>query len=562
MSKKSRRVNKQKRASPTGEQSPKVPYKPTEQKQERHINKQARKISARTSTIEVGQPGIVNGSYFIQDSRKTELAMPRRLCTFDVMAQDDSVSNSINFTNMLVVNALYGGKFIPGSSGSNRSQIAADALNYMIHNMSYGTWLDFCINASTDLKYGFSFANLVTERYKRGKYKGSIGIKKLSPRCQKTVYGWVWDNKMREFEGFVQVKNLKQRKMASNKFLGNINLLNASKQYEYGYPYLKREQLLHFTYNSTNNNPQGNSPLMDCYNAWAEKKLIEKFEISAITKGLGGVLLLTVPSALLEKANDPRFPEATAEYIALQTDAAAIHSAENALMVLPSDVDEITKQSLYGVKFMGVEGGTSTNAFDTSKIIDQKRKAIYNTFLTSAILLGQGDTGSYALSTNITSMHGLAVENNILQKTNVLNTQLVPRMLGVNDIDLDWEDMPTFEPISPNEADADSLSKVVQRFKSVGAMTPKALETVYTELGWDISGIEDLVFLDGDTSRGGEGEGTSGTGGSQDTGGGSTSTANVENADTQKSQEIKYFVRDGSALTDAKTGLYVGEIDE
>jgi len=547
-----RKKNKNKRASPNV-------------KQDVYVNKQARKLSTRTSTIEVGQPGIVSGNYFIQDSRKTELAMPRRLCTFDVMCQDDAVSNSVNFTNMLVVNSMYGGKVIPGESNSYASRVSSDAINYMFHNMSYGTWLDFCINAATDLKYGFSFANIVTGKYKKGKYKGAIGIKKLSPRCQKTVYGWVWDNKNREFEGFLQNKNLYQRKMTSGRstdFLGNINLLNSAKYYTNGYPFLRREQLLHFTYNSTNNNPQGNSPLMDCYNAWAEKKLIEKFEISAITKGLGGVLLLRIPSQLIERANDPqgRFPEATAEYLALQQDAAAIHSAENALMVLTSDVDEITKQPLYDVKFMGVEGGSSTNSFDTTKIIDQKRKAIYNTFLTSAILLGQGEVGSYALSNNITTMHALAVQNNILQKTNVINTQLIPRLLEVNGIELDWKDMPRFEPISPTEVDNEILSKVVQRMKSVNAITPIALKTIYEEFGWDTEGVDELDFSDKGESRAGESQGSSGTGNSQNTGGGSTSTSNMENSDTQKS--IKYFIRDGSALVDATTGKYVGEIEE
>lgn len=552
MSKK--KTNKKKRASPNNSLET-----------EKHINKQARKLSTRTSTIEVGQPGIVSGSYFIQDSKKTELAMPRRLCTFDVMCQDDAVSNSVNFTNMLVVNSMYGGKIIPGPSGSSSSKIAADAINYMIRNMSYDTWLDACINMATDLKYGYSLLNIVCEKLKKGKYKGSIGLKKLAPRCQKSVYGWVWDNKLRDYKGFVQKANLKQnpKMMSTNAWLGNnLNLLGAARYQELGYPYIKREQLLHFTYNSTNNNPQGNSPLMDCYNAWAEKKLIEKFEISAITKGLGGVLLLRVPSQLIERANDPqgRFPEATAEYLALQQDAAAIHSAENALMVLTSDVDEITKQPLYDVRFMGVEGGSSTNSFDTTKIIDQKRKAIYNTFLTSAILLGQGEVGSYALSNNITTMHALAVQNNILQKTNVINTQLIPRLLEVNGVELDWEDMPVFEPMAPSEPDNEILSKVTQRMKSVNAITPTALKTIYEEFGWDTEGVDELDFSDKGQSRAGESQGSSGVGNTQNTGGGSTSTSNMENADTQKS--IKYFVRDGSALVDATTGEYVGELDE
>lgn len=262
------------------------PEKPVNVLPDKYINKQSRKMSGAT---EVGQPGIITSNNFIQDSRRAELTPERRLYTFDIMCQDDAVSNSIEFTNMLVVNALYSGKFITGTSKSSKSQIAADFLNYCIRSMSYGTWLEFCINAATDLKYGFSMLNLVTEIAKMGKYKGNRVLKKLAPRDQKSVYGWVWDKDMREFQGFIQKRNLIQRepKVSQSKYLGNLNLLNASKYYDIGYPFIKKDQLLHFTYNSTNNNPQGDSPLMHCYNAFAEKKLLEKYEIISSTKGLG-----------------------------------------------------------------------------------------------------------------------------------------------------------------------------------------------------------------------------------------------------------------------------------
>lgn len=254
---------------------------------DKYINKQSRKMSGAT---EVGQPGIITSNNFIQDSRRAELTPEVRLYTFDVMCQDDAVSNSIEFTNMLVVNALHNGKFVAGKSKSKKSQIAADFLNYNIRSMSSsGTWLDVCINAATDLKYGFSMLNIVTEIAKSGPYRGNRVLKKLAPRDQKSVYGWVWDKDMREFQGFIQKRNLVQRepKVSQSKYLGNLNLLNASKYYDIGYPFIKKEQLLHFTYNSTNNNPQGDSPLMHCYNAWREKVLLSKYEVVATTKGLG-----------------------------------------------------------------------------------------------------------------------------------------------------------------------------------------------------------------------------------------------------------------------------------
>lgn len=116
--------------------------------------------------------------------------------------------------------------------------------------------------------------------------------------------------------------------------------------------------------------------------------------------------------------------------------------------------------------------------------------------------------------------------------------------------------MPVFEPASPDEVSLDEISKAVQRMKSVGAMTPKLLERFYTQLGADIEGIEDLNFDDGDTSRGGESNGTSGTGNSQS--GGANSATNSENS---VDRSVKQFVHDGDLIIDTNTDKPINLMD-
>ena len=170
----------------------------------------SRKRLVVPTSREIGQPRIVTSSNYIQDQRRIDLQMPQALCTFDNMYDsDDAVYNSIDVTNLFVTNALYNGKFVPGISGSKKSQIAADFLNYCIRNMTYGTWYDSCQDFVTDLQYGYSLQNIVTEKRKFGEYKGARVLKKLGPRDQKSVYGWIWDEDFREVLGFVQRQNLK-----------------------------------------------------------------------------------------------------------------------------------------------------------------------------------------------------------------------------------------------------------------------------------------------------------------------------------------------------------------
>ena len=70
--------------------------------------------------------------------------------------------------------------------------------------MKSGSWLQAMRDACTDIKYGFSFLNIVLEYRQVGKYKGSYVLKKLSPRSAKCVYAWVFDDNFRELKGFVQ----------------------------------------------------------------------------------------------------------------------------------------------------------------------------------------------------------------------------------------------------------------------------------------------------------------------------------------------------------------------
>lgn len=238
-----------------------------------------------SSAREIGQPRIITSSNFIEDSRKDDLKMPKRLCTFDNMSCDDAVSSAMDVTNLHVVNALANGQFI--GKGSRKSQIAADFLNYCIRNMSFGTWLEACLNAVTDIKYGFSSLNIVTEVRNQGQYSGSRVLRKLSPRDQKSVYGWLFDQKGREFIGFVQKPSIVSGRALPTGFEDGLTAAAIPRFEELGYPILRKDQILHFAFNKTNNNPQGNPPLMACYQAWMEKKLVEKYEIVGVSKDLG-----------------------------------------------------------------------------------------------------------------------------------------------------------------------------------------------------------------------------------------------------------------------------------
>ncbi len=274
-------------------------------------------------------------------------------------------------------------------------------------------------------------------------------------------------------------------------------------------------------------------------------------ETVGVSKDLGGALILRIPSELIQRANDPvNYPNEAAEYAQIQKDAGALHAGETSYIVLTSDVDPATKTPDYDLQFKGVEGqGTQYN---TSDIIDQKRKSIYNVFGAGFLLLGQNGSGSYALSSSQTTTHGFYVQRNIAWKTDVINTQLVPTLLAANNIQLDWKDVPVFVPKDPDELSLDELGKAIQRMKSVQGLTPSALEDLYLKAGLPTEGIEDLDFSDKGASRSGESQGSSGTGNTQNEG--AASAVNSENGGVAKNLVVDYETEEQIVAVDTATG--------
>lgn len=476
---------------------------------------------------EVGQPYIVNGYSLIQTEKKKDLQYPRAFCTIQEMLRDADVANAADSVVVKALLSLEKG-VIKSKSKNKKAQDAVNFLNYTIRNMAQGSWLEAMYNACTCLHYGFSLINPVLEVRKYGKHKGKVVLKKLSPRSQSSVYGWAWDKEGRDLKGVIQkpMKKAKREPTVGDYTSSKVMYSSVSNGYykDPKYTFISSKKLLHFRFNPSDNNPQGTSPLFLCYDSWAEKHLVEQYEIIGTSKDLGGVAVLGVPLDLMQKASEPDiYPEDYANYMQIIDNAAAVQQGKNQVMVVATDVDSQNKNKLYDFKLQGIEG--SGKQYKTSEIIEQKRKSIYNVFGASFMITGQSGHGSNALSSNQMSTHDYYVQRLIMWITDVINTQLLPMLLGANSIELDWEEMPYFEPEDPTKPDLDSISKAIQRLASGGVITHAALERFYE---WAQLPTEGVFDIDLEAAIGKGPDGTSGNGDTQ--AGGASSDTNSENA--------------------------------
>lgn len=299
---------------------------------------------------EIGQPQTeLVISNLIQDAKQRDLQMPARLCTYDTMLRDDAVYSAVSVTSLEIIKALSKGK---ATGETILGKEYAERINYNLHNMDYGSFHQACLDIETCNTYGFSLINTpVTLRPKYG-----WCLSKLSPRDQKTLYGWLWDENFTEVIGFVQKPNWENfSRAASYKEKESYVTYVANQQKEY--TVLKRSQYLHFTCNSTSRNPQGNSPLSHAYTAWSEKKALEKLEIIGAGKDLGGLFTAYLPSNFLNAAQDEQSnPIEYKAFKQMQENIARLQDGRSSVLFLPGDRDS-SNQRMYELEIKGITGG-------------------------------------------------------------------------------------------------------------------------------------------------------------------------------------------------------------
>lgn len=248
-----------------------------------------------------------------------------------------------------------------------------------------------------------------------------------------------------------------------------------------------------------------------------------------------GVLVLRVPNDHINKAaEDPNSDEAKT-LNALQKNAAAIHAGDQTYILLGSDIqgENGTGKYVYDIELKGVDGGSKS--YQTSTLIDQRKKDILNVLGAGFVLLGQDGVGSYALSDSKQSLHAFYMERVLLFIKSVFEREFVKSLADINELKLEQDEMPVMVFGELDQADPQERAKVVQLMAGVGMMVrdKSVIIQAHRMCGFDTTEIEKLTEeeiwekLTPDTARVGESGGSSGTGGTQQ--GGITSATNTGN---------------------------------
>lgn len=453
----------------------------------------------------------------VEETHK-ELNHPHSIKTYRAMSYHPAINSALSLYNSMVSKAEF--RVLPVDDASEEEKNQAELINSMLLDMETPID-DVLIDIMTMTTFGFS---VIEKVYKvRKKENGSvyddglIAPKKLAVRNQESIEKFVFDDTGNEILGVKQ--NLTLVHDPYNRF-GKREKLEVV---------IPRKKFMLFNVGRNRSNPFGVSPLRDVYLPWKYLTTVEELEASGVAKDLQGLPVMYIPAEYMsaEASTDQK-----AIYEQFKNIIRNLQQNTQSGVVLPSTVDPETRQPLFKLELLSTEGGKKN--FSTTEVKDYYRTMIFIGMAADILLMGNTQTGSFALGSIKTSLTGAFVESLLKRIVQVFNDDLIRQIYELNGWDVSRRCKLDYEGFE--DVDLESFSKAIQRIGAVGYL-PKNLEVInkiLTSMNIDtLDETDDLEeLLPDNQSKSGKGmeEGmNNGTG--QSTGeAGDDSSSNADNA--------------------------------
>lgn len=405
---------------------------------------------------ELGGVGLKKvGGTIVEESRR-ELRFPEANRTFRTMAQDATIHAALSLFEMMISRVEWTPDLgiDPDEAMRKRGQFLQECIEDMEH-----TWRSFIQETTSALTYGYSIHEKVYRRryWSNGsKYNdGKIGFRKLPIRSQDTISKWLYSADGRELIGVQQsLSNISDGGLR----YGNLVSLTGS-----GIIDIPRKKFLLFRVDAKRDNPEGNSPLRGCYNAWKYRTLIEEQEAVGVTRDMNGMPTLYLPPRYMSEDATPAEKNIYEYYKQVIRN---IQMNEQSGLILPQTFDPESKQPLFKFELTSTMG---SKMYDTDVIIKRWDNKILMVLFADMLKMGQDQVGSYSLAGAKTNIMAMAIEARLQEIADVINNDLIPQLFALNGERPDAK-LPKLQYGDLDEVDLDEFSKAIQRIGSVGGL--------------------------------------------------------------------------------------------
>ena len=438
---------------------------------------------------EVGYNGLSISAGQINEEMKRELQFPTSIITYKQMSYDSMISAALNYYEQMMLKSRF--TFKSHALATEEQKQYAEFMEECINDMEH-SWQDFIQEVSSMNTYGFCVNEIVLRKRlknKGSKYNdGKIGIHKLPIRSQDSIAKWVYD----EEQNLIGVT----QSVAKTGKRGQVLLSQKGEDVT-----IPRQKFLLFRLGKKKDSPLGESPLRGCYYSWKYKTAVEDLENIGMSRDLSGIPIAKVPPQIMSPKASPELQQ---QYEQIKNIVRNIHNNNQAGVVWPLAYDENSKLPMYEFSLLKNDGGKS---YDTKSIKEYYCNAILTALSADVLLLGQSNTGSYALGNMKGTMTAIAIEYKLKEICNVINQHLIPLIAKYNDWDLTR--LPYIVAEDLEAVSLEEVSKFIQRTGAVGflprtpAVVNKVLDTLGLEPIQEGADLDDI--LTSNVSRSGEG---------------------------------------------------------
>ena len=356
---------------------------------------------------EAGVTGLRRSGGYVQDEFLPQLTGYRGIQVYREMRDNDPVVGAILYAIDKLIRQV---KWRVQPASTRLEDVrSAKFVESCLGDMSF-SWEDTVSDILSMLSYGWSFHEIVYKK-RNGESKDPsrnskhndnlIGWRKLPIRSQETRQEWKFGDHG-EIEGMYQ-----------------------SAPPKYTPVFIPMEKALLFRTTTAKNNPEGRSVLRNAYRPWFFKKRIEEIEAIGIERDLAGFPVMYVDPDIMRTDASGWKQTIFKDY---QDAVVNIRRDQQEGLIMPSIYDDDGNQ-MYKIELLSAGGARQ---FDTNTVITRYDQRIATTVLADFILLGQAQHGSYALSSDKTSLFALSIKSWLEIVKNVMNTHAIPRLFRIN----------------------------------------------------------------------------------------------------------------------------------
>ncbi len=417
----------------------------------------------------IGYTGVRMLDGVMKEELDTTLDFPNNIKVYKEMSYHPAINAALSLYQTMVSKATF--RIVEPKNATAKERKQAKIINEMLHDMETPLE-DVITDIMTMTVYGFSVMEKVYRR--RNKASGSmytdglIGIRKIAYRNQESIDKFIFDDNGNELLGVKQ--DLSRLNDPYQRYKGRSELTVV----------LPKSKVMLFNLGRGMSNPFGVSPLRDVHLPWKYLTAIEQLEAEGVAKDLQGLPVLQIPAQYM---SEDASPEQKAIYEQFKNIIRNLQTNSQSGLILPSAVDPDTRQPLFKLDLLSTEGGKKN--FDTSKVKDYYRTMIFIGMNADILLMGNTQTGSFALGSIKTSMTGSYVEGILKKIVRVFNDDLIKQIYELNGWDVTRRCVMDYEGFE--DADLESFSKAIQRMAAVSMLprTPEVVNQILTQLGLD-----------------------------------------------------------------------------